>query len=168
MLHVIQDQNCGFVGCAVVGLSYLHDHRPDEEMIEFWQNGVEPERVTPGSPAWERYRLHNAANLYHVQQQMGLDVNSDPIPYKVAWVGGCILYDAARLRSVGGFTFWKDLPAEHAGEDVLAQLRVMEVYGGCGLIPSGVYHQELPTTLPNRDVDAPKVLAVHRRSPLVD
>jgi glycosyltransferase involved in cell wall biosynthesis len=168
MVHVIQDQNCGFVGCAVIGLSYLGDHRPAEEAIELWENGVKPERVDPGSHAWERYRLHNAANLFHVQQQMGLDNNSDPIPYKVAWVGGCVLYHAARLRSVGGFNFWKDLPTEHVGEDVLAQLRVMEVYGGCGLIPSGVYHQELPTTIPKRDVDAPKVLAVRRQSPLAD
>jgi hypothetical protein len=74
------------------------------------------------------------------------------------------LYDAARLRSVGGFSFWKDLPPEHSGEDVLSQLRVMELYGGCGLIPSGVYHQELPTTIPNRQVDAPKALPLHRQS----
>jgi hypothetical protein len=30
--------------------------------------------------------------------------------------------------------------------------------GGCGLIPSGVYHQELPTTIVDRSVDAPVVL----------
>jgi hypothetical protein len=36
----------------------------------------------------------------------------------------------------------------------------MARFGGCGLIPSGAYHQELPTTLPKRDVDAPKVLSL--------
>lgn len=36
----------------------------------------------------------------------------------------------------------------------------MARFGGCGLIPSGAYHQELPTTLPCRDVDAPQVLGV--------
>jgi hypothetical protein len=30
--------------------------------------------------------------------------------------------------------------------------------GGCGLIPSGVYHQELPTTVTDRRADAPRVL----------
>jgi len=67
------------------------------------------------------------------------------------------MYQTAKLRQAGGFTFWRDLPREHCGEDVLAQLRVMERYGGCGLIPSGVYHQELPTTVPDRQVDAPRV-----------
>ena len=32
--------------------------------------------------------------------------------------------------------------------------------GGCGRIPSGVYHQELPTTVPDRSVDAPRVLGL--------
>jgi hypothetical protein len=48
----------------------------------------------------------------------------------------------------------------HAGEDVLAQLRVMASHGGCGIMPSGAYHQELPTTVPDRRVDAPQVLPV--------
>jgi hypothetical protein len=78
--------------------------------------------------------------------------------YRVAWVGGCTLYDTAKLRAAGGFDFWAQLPDEHAGEDVLAQLRVMERFGGCGLIPTRVYHQELPTTVANREVDAPKAL----------
>jgi hypothetical protein len=77
----------------------------------------------------------------------------------VAWIGGCVLYDVAALRSVGGFDFWEELPAAHAGEDVLAQLRVMARFGGCGLLPSGAYHQELPTTLTERAVDAPFALA---------
>jgi hypothetical protein len=70
-----------------------------------------------------------------------------------------VLYDVEALRAVGGFEFWRDLPEEHAGEDVLAQIRVMERFGGCGILPSGAYHQELPTTIPNRTVDAPLVLA---------
>jgi hypothetical protein len=74
----------------------------------------------------------------------------------VAWVGGCVMYQTACLHSVGGFHFWHDLPPAHCGEDVLAQLRVMARYGGCGLMPSGVYHQELPTTVEDRTCDAPK------------
>jgi hypothetical protein len=36
----------------------------------------------------------------------------------------------------------------------------MARHGGCGLIPSGAYHQELPTTVRDRRVDAPRVLPV--------
>ncbi len=159
LLNAIQEEGCGFTGSAVIGLSYINDVRPEEQKIEFWNGPVQPEQVRPGTPQWDRYQLHNAANLYHVQQKFGLSPGR-PRKYKVAWIGGCILYDRAKLISVGGFSFWKDLPAEHAGEDVLAQLRVMDTYGGCGLIPPGVYHQELPTTLPNREIDAPKALTI--------
>lgn len=159
MLRAIGEEDCGFVGCAVIGLSYADDFRPQEQDIEFWHGRVSPEEVHPGSPAWERYRLHNAANLWHVEQRLRL-ARGEQFKYKVAWVGGCVMYSAAKLRNCGGFGFWRELPAEHCGEDVLAQLRVMAQYGGCGLIPSGVYHQELKTTLPNREVDAPKVLDV--------
>lgn len=159
MLLAIREAGCGFVGSAVIGLSYIEDVRPHQQAIEFWEGPVRPEVLRPSTSGWERHRLHNAANLYHVQQRLGLEPG-EPRKYKVAWVGGCVLYDSARLRSAGGFSFWQELPEQHAGEDVLAQLRVMAKFGGCGLIPSGVYHQELPTTLPDRQVDAPRVLAV--------
>jgi glycosyltransferase involved in cell wall biosynthesis len=157
LLQAIQEEGCGFIGNAVIGLSFIGDIRPDEQKIEFWDGPVLPEVVHHGTEKWARYRLHNAANLYHVQNRLGLDA-STPRKYKVAWVGGCVLYDAAKLRAAGGFTFWSELPREHCGEDVYAQLRVMERFGGCGLIPSGVYHQELPTTVQNREVNAPEVL----------
>lgn len=32
----------------------------------------------------------------------------------------------------------------------------MAKYGGCGILPSGVYHQELETTLPNRKFNIPE------------
>ena len=148
---------CGFVGSAVVGLSYVDDVRPQDQAIEFIDGDVLPETVRPGMAQWQRHRLHSAANLYHVAQRLHLTAANQRV-YRVAWVGGCVLYDRAKLRACGGFGFWRDLPAEHCGEDVLAQLSVMARFGGCGLIPSGAYHQELPTTLPRRDVDAPKVL----------
>ncbi|UUZ52208.1 hypothetical protein LP419_21555 [Massilia sp. H-1] len=68
------------------------------------------------------------------------------------------MFDSSKLRSAHGFDFWPDLPPEHCGEDVLAQLRVMEQFGGCGIVPSGAYHMELPTTIAARQVDAPGVL----------
>lgn len=158
MLKAIQQQGCGFVGAAMIGLSYADDRRPEQQHIDFWEH-VEPESVQPGTPAWERYRLHNAANLYHVQQQQQIEPEQ-PRLYRVAWVAGCVLYDATMLRGVGGFEFWRELPLHHCGEDVLAQLRVMAKYGGCGILPAGVYHQELPTTLPDRSQDAPQLLGV--------
>ena len=161
LVTALDEERCGFVGSAVIGLSYLEDVRPDEQAIEFWEGPVMPETVLPGSAAWERHRLHNAANIHHAAQRLGID-RSRGRKYRVAWVGGCVMYDSAALRAVGGFAFWPQLPTEHAGEDVLAQLRVMARFGGCGLIPSGAYHQELPTTVIDRRFDAP------RRLPILD
>jgi hypothetical protein len=105
-------------------------------------------------------RSNSAANLWHVQERLGIPRDEAKV-YKVAWVGGCVLYDTEKLRSVGGFNFWRELPPAHVGEDALAEMRVMERFGGAGLIPSGAYHQELPTTLPRREVDAPRVIPLH-------
>lgn len=159
MKSIMLDQQCGFVGSAVIGLSYLGHHRPGEQRIELWDEKVKPEDISPGTPAWNRYTLHNAANIFHVQQHLRVQADH-PLLYKVAWVGGCVLYDTRKLRDVGGFTFWKNLPEQHCGEDVLAQLRVMKKYGGCGILPSGVYHQELETTVPDRTVNAPEFINI--------
>lgn len=157
LLKAIREENCGFVGSAFIGLSFIDDIRPHEQAIAFWEGNVQPEVVKPDTPEWERWRLHNAANLYHLQQRLGLTANN-PRKYRVAWVPGCIIYDTAKLCQVGGFTFWQDLPPEHCGEDVLVQQRLMADYGGCGIIPSGVYHQEVPTTIIERQVAADKVI----------
>ena len=156
LLRAIQRGRCGFVGSAVIGLSHQHDVRPEEQSVEFWPGPPEPESVRPHGRAWQRHRLHNAANLLHLRQRLA---PSEDRLYKVAWVGGCVLYHTATLRAAGGFAFWRDLPLEHSGEDVLAQMRVMERAGGAGLFPSGAYHLELPTTVPVRTVDAPVMLA---------
>ena len=153
----IREQQCGFVGSALHGLSYSAEQRPHEQQIEFWDGQVTPETVSPDGVAWGRHHLHSAANLYHVQSRLGLTRDATR-HYRVAWVGGCVLFDTEKLRAAGGFDFWRELPAEHCGEDVLAQIRVMEKYGGCGIIPSGAYHMELPTTIPARQYDAPRML----------
>ena len=157
MLHAIAEQKCGFVGSALHGLSYIGDQRAAQEAIEFWDGRVQPELIESDSPEWERHHLHSAANLFHVQRKLGLSRENTRC-YKVAWVGGCVLFDTAMLRAAGGFDFWPQLPPEHSGEDVLAQLRVMARYGGCAIIPSGAYHMELMTTVVKREVDAPKLL----------
>jgi GT2 family glycosyltransferase len=159
LLAVMLDQQCGFVGMPLVGLSHLDDVRPHQQALEPWDGPVEPETITPGDPRWARHHLHSAANAWHVQQQLELKPSS-PLLYKVAWIGGCVLYDVAKLRGVGGFGFWRDLPPAHCGEDVLAQLRVMAAHGGCGVLPTGAYHQQLPTTVPDREHDAPYLLPV--------
>jgi GT2 family glycosyltransferase len=161
LVATIEEEGCGFVGSGLVGLSHVHDVRPHEQELELWEGPVVPEEVRPGDPAWARHRLHNAANLHHVGERLALGPG-ERLRYRVAWIGGCVLYDAAALRDVGGFGFWRDLPPDHAGEDVLAQLRVMAARGGCGILPAGAYHQELPTTVPDRSVDAPLVLPVTR------
>lgn len=159
MKNTLQKHATGFVGCAVIGLSYKDDVRPHQQEIEFWEGRVTPETIVPKSREWERYKVHNAANIYHVEKKFNATADN-PLAYKVAWVGGCVMYNTEKLREVGGFSFWKELPDKHCGEDVLAQLRVMKKYGGCAIIPSGVYHQELETTVPDRKVNAPEYLEI--------
>ena len=148
---------CGFVGAAVQGLSHVCDVRPAEQRVEWWDGPVRPERVRKGSAAWERWRLHNAANLLHVEQALDL-APGQWRAYKVAWIGGCVLFDAAALRAVGGWDFWPALPLASRGEDLVVQLRLLEARGGAGIVPSGAYHLELPTTLVDRRVDAYEVV----------
>ncbi|MFI2556939.1 glycosyltransferase family A protein [Nocardia farcinica] len=154
----ITEWGCGLVGCAVQGLSYLSDFRPHElEPFERWRGRPEPEHIVRGEPAWERWRLHNAANPTH----LGEAVDTEPgarVPYKIAWVGGCVLYDRAALVETGGFDFWTELPPQHSGEDVLAQLRVLARYGGAGILPSGAVHLESPTTVRERPVEAYEIV----------
>lgn len=159
MFNAIQEAKCGFVGSAVIGLTHINDIRPHEQSIEFWDGPVTPEVIRPYMPEWIRHKVHNAANIYHVQTQRGA-IPEHPQLYRVAWVGGCVMYDTEKLRQIGGYRFWRQLPPLHAGEDVLAQLRVMARFGGAGMIPSGAYHMQLPTTIPHRPVDAPYVLAI--------
>ncbi|NJP94127.1 glycosyltransferase family 2 protein [Nonomuraea sp. FMUSA5-5] len=152
LLAAMAQLRCGFVGYGLHGLSYRDDRRPHElEPYEEWAREVWPERVRRGSPAWGRHTLHNAANPLHLAERVGARLAWRA--YKVAWIGGCVLYDRERLEECGGFAFWRSVPPAHAGEDVVAQLRVMERYGGAGLLPSRAYHLELPTTVVDRGAE---------------
>lgn len=153
-LESLEEEQCGFAGRPVVGLSYKDDFRPGEENIELWEGEVKPEIVRPGDNKWQRHKLHNAANMWHVEKRLGLKVDTQ-VKYKIAWVGGFVMYDTEKLRKSGGFQFWRELPKNHVGEDVWAQLKLMGTYGGFGLLPSGVYHQELTTTIKDRELNAP-------------
>ena len=96
----------------------------------------EPELIEPGRPAWHAGTLHNAANPAHLARRH-LRPDERWLAYKIAWVGGCVLYDRAVLDAVGGFDFWPDLPPAHCGEDVLVRHRVLARAGGAGILPSG-------------------------------
>jgi glycosyltransferase involved in cell wall biosynthesis len=158
LYEAISALRCGFVGCAMQGLSYLDDYRPGElEPYEEWTGPVEPETVTPDSPAYARWTLHNAANLVHLARRLGVE-DGPWRAYKVAWIAGCVLFDREKLRESGGLDFWRDLPPDHAGEDVAVQWRVMARHGGAGLLPSGAVHLESETTVPDRRVQATDAL----------
>ena len=159
MKQMLQKYNCGFVGSALTGLSYKNDVRPHQQQIEFWQDEVKPETIVPNDEKWQRYKLHNAANILHIEEKYDSTADS-PKVYRVAWVGGCVMYDTEKLIDAGGFRFWKELPEQHCGEDVLAQLRVMKKFGGCGMLPSGAYHQEVTTSIEDRKINAPEFLKI--------
>lgn len=153
MVRVLRAEGCGFVGCPATGLGYLDDNRPDEEHIEFWSGPVQPEPFEPHTLPWERHKVNNAANPLHLEQRYVKD--GQVVRYKVAWVGGAnVLYDRAKLLSVGGFSWWRRLPPEHAGEEVVVQFLLIRKYGGCGILPSGTYHLGLPTTVEDRTHNA--------------
>lgn len=146
LLEVLRRESCGFVGAFPTGLSFLHDVRPHQQWIEYWDGPVRPEAVEPGSTQWERRHLHRAANLFHVSRS--LPPRGQRL-YKVAWVASCVLYDRAKLLDVGGFSFWPRLPRYHSGEEVLVQNLLMRRFGGCAVAPSGTYHAEEPSTVLN-------------------
>jgi glycosyltransferase involved in cell wall biosynthesis len=149
----IETLRCGFVGTFPHGLSYVDDHRPEQEKAyREWTGRPHPERIRPRGPEWRRANLHAAANLLHVQQRLHLPPGQWRA-YKVAWLGACVLYDRAALVASGGYDFWARVPADSVGEDVAAQLRVLARAGGAGIVPSGAYHLESPTTLPDRGME---------------
>lgn len=164
-LHrALRQLGCGFVAAAMQGLSHLDDVRPHEwAPFEPWDGAVTPEALAKDGPGWSRWTLHNAANGVHLAERLGLDTGVLPpperwLPYKVAWAAGCVLFDRAALLDAGGFDFWADIPADAHGEDVLSQQRVMARRGGAGILPSGAYHQQAPTTMGTRSASAVDLL----------
>lgn len=154
LVEAIDELGCGAVGMAVQGLSFLPDQRPHQQVpFEAWDGDVRPERIRPDSPAMARWSLHAAANLTHIAARTPIPAQGW-LPYKVAWLSGCVLYRRQHLEDVGGFDFWPALPPHHAGEDVVAQWNVMEQYGAAGILPSGAVHLEAPTTITDRTIDA--------------
>lgn len=166
LLTAIGELDCGFVGNAVHGLSYLDDVRPrTHRHYAEWTGPPRPERPRPGTPEWDRAQIHSAANLLHVTAARRLSPGQWRA-YKVAWIGGCVLYDRSRLHAAGGFDFWTRLDPGHQGEDVAAQLAVMSRYAGAGVLPSGAYHLEAPTTVTERTMEAWEALPGDDPAPL--
>ena len=149
----IEELGCGFVGNAPHGLSYVDDHRPEQEKpYQEWTGPPHPERIEPRGQQWTRASVHAAANLMHIQQRLDLRPG-EWRAYRLSWLGACVLFDRAKLRAVGGYDFWPEVPVEHSGEDVLVELRMLDRYGGAGILPSGAYHLETPTTVESRDTE---------------
>jgi GT2 family glycosyltransferase len=146
LLAILGGEGCAFVGAFPAGLSHRDDVRPEQQRIDYWDGPVQPECVDPGSPAWEPWQLHRAANLYHVARTLPPGVWRR---YKVAWIASCILYDREKVERVGGFAFWPRLPRYHSGEEVLVQNLLMRRWGGCGMVPSGTYYAQVPSTTLN-------------------
>ncbi|MER7330595.1 MULTISPECIES: glycosyltransferase [unclassified Micromonospora] len=158
LVTAMEELGCGFVGNAVHGLSYADDVRPETHRhYEEWTGRPTPERIRPGTPEWDRASIHPAANLLHVTRKLDLPPGAWRA-YKVSWIGGCVLYDRAKLLDSGGFDFWRRVQEKHQGEDVAAQLAVLARHGGAGVLPSGAYHLESPTTVTDRDVEAWEVV----------
>lgn len=158
LVSALAELGCGFVGNAVHGLSYVDDVRPETHgHYEEWEATPVPERIRPGTPEWDRAQIHSAANLLHVTEKLELPPEAWRA-YKVSWIGGCVLYDRAKLVDSGGFDFWRRVQEKHQGEDVAAQLAVLARHGGAGVLPSGAYHLESPTTVTERDVEAWEVV----------
>ncbi len=146
LLETLRAEGCGFVGAFPAGLSHRDDVRPAQQIVQRWAGRVRPEVVEPESPAWERWQLHRAANIYHAAQRLA---PGERILYKVAWLASCILYDRQKLLAVGGFSFWQRLPRFHSGEEALVQNLLMRRWGGCGMLPSETYYAQVPTTVLN-------------------
>ncbi|MCG5469775.1 glycosyltransferase family 2 protein [Micromonospora sp. LAH09] len=165
LVAAIRELGCGFVGNGVHGLSYTDDVRPESHgHYEEWIGPPTPERIRPDTPEWNRARIHSAANLLHITENLALPPGAWRA-YKVSWIGGCVLYDRAKLVDAGGFDFWRRVQEKHQGEDVAAQLAVLSRYGGAGILPSGAYHLESPTTVTDRDVEAWEVVLADEDSP---
>jgi glycosyltransferase involved in cell wall biosynthesis len=153
LVNVLQSDGCGFVGTPAANPTQLDDVRPHEQSIELWEGPVTPEPFTPDSIPWQRHKINNAANSLHLERL--LCMGDEPIRYKVAWIGGAsVLYDRQKLEEVGGFSWWRRLPPNHAGEEVVVQFLLIRKYGGCGILPSGTYHLGLPTTVNDRTHNA--------------
>lgn len=161
LVHILRAEGCGFVGAFPAGLTFVDDARPEQWIVEPWEGPVRPEVVEPGTPEWERWNLHRAANVLHAAQRLRPE---EILRYKVAWVAACILYDREKLLEVGGFSFWEELPRYPRGEEVLVQNLLMHRHGGCAILPSGTYSTQMETTVgapggtEDEDSDALKLL----------
>lgn len=153
MVQVLQDERCAFVGAGVSGLRHLDDVQPEDlAVFEPWDGPVRPEPHTWETIPWQRYRLHIRDNPLHLTHLHA--ANGRTVRYKVAWVGANVVYNRLKLLSVGGFSWWAELPPNHSGEEVLVQLLLARRYGGCAILPAEAYHLQLPSEVPDRDVKA--------------
>jgi hypothetical protein len=110
-------------------------------------------------------KVENGSVIYYitrlifcmVQEKYHASV-ADPKLYKVAWVGGCVMCDTAKLRDCEGFSFWKKLPENHFWRGRIDSASGNEEVWWVRHFTKWSYHQELTTTIPDRQYNAPKLL----------
>ena len=118
--------------------------------------GVGPGRPGPNWSAPDSLAVapartrHPAANLLHIQQNLGPAAGRAWRAYKVSWIGGCVLYDRAHWSTRAAST-----SGGGAGEPLRARTwppssRCWPGTAGPGMLPSGAYHLESPTTVTDR------------------
>lgn len=142
---MLELEECGFVGTFPAWLSYWDEIRPHPHIVEFWEGPVRPEEVNPGS--------RNGSVGSCTGRPICIMSASVFLPENLAATKSPgaprALYDRGKLLEVGGFSFWPRLPRYHSGEEELVQNLLMRCWGGCGIVPSGMYYSEMPSTVLN-------------------
>ena len=132
----------GFDAYGLLGVRLDSGKRRDDGGISFFTTDSRGEPLDDVSEAGAAIKLRVSNSiLKHGQQLPAMPVLS---------------YDSTRLlpQTFTGTGFNQ----RHYVEDVAAQLAVLERYGGAGVLPSGAYHLESPTTVTEREVEAYEAL----------
>ena len=159
-LHeAIAELGCGLVGAAMQGVSFLHDRRPAQlAPFERWEGppgaGADRARHTGLGPLDAAQRREPAAP--GARSTSGRGSGGCPTRSR-GWPAACSTTGRSSTPSAGS-TSGATCPPTHCGEDVVAERRVMARFGGAGILPSGAYHLESPTTVPDREHNASNLL----------
>ena len=166
LVTAIGELGCGFVGNGVHGLSYTDDVRPETHgHYEEWPGRPTPERIRPGTPEWDRapdplggepaarHRAAGAAAGRVAGVQGLLDRR-----VRALRPGQAASTPAASTSGVGCRSGTRARTSPRSS-------RCWPGYGGAGVLPSGAYHLESPTTVTDRDVEAWEVVLADEDTP---
>lgn len=136
LLDTIQEQQCGFVGAQPDALVENSDRSSGGKHFDLWDGSVQPEAIEPGQREWLRERLNQNSTFTNLSLRVP---PGQQYMYKIAFATGAVLYHRQKLSSVGGFSS-VETNSGFPSSTAAAQNRLMRQYGGCSLLPSGVYH----------------------------